>query len=100
MSDYILYEVDGSVAMITLNRPERMNAMDQSMLRQLIAAAERAEADEDIRAVVSSLNSNRADQSARLVARGSPALGCWRALRRPGCASTANSPMEVKNHNG
>jgi enoyl-CoA hydratase/carnithine racemase len=52
MPDYVLYEVDGSVAMITLNRPERMNAMDQSMLRQLIAAAERAEADEDIRAVI------------------------------------------------
>ena len=52
MPESVLYEVDGPVAVITLNRPERMNAMDQPMLQQLLAAADRAEADEGIRAVV------------------------------------------------
>ena len=52
MSDSILYAIDGPVAVITLNRPERLNAMDQAMLEQLTAAADRAEQDNHIRAVV------------------------------------------------
>jgi enoyl-CoA hydratase/carnithine racemase len=52
MSHSILYAIDGPVAIITLNRPERLNAMDQGMLEQLIAAADRAEHDNQIRAVV------------------------------------------------
>ena len=52
MSNPILYATDGPVAIITLNRPERLNAMDQAMLEQLIAAADKAEQDDQIRAVV------------------------------------------------
>lgn len=52
MSDTVLYEVDGAVALITLNRPERMNAMDQTMLQQLMYAADRAEQDQVVRVVV------------------------------------------------
>jgi enoyl-CoA hydratase/carnithine racemase len=52
MSESILYEQDGPVAVITLNRPERLNAMDQQMLAALVQAAARAEQDETVRAVV------------------------------------------------
>ena len=52
MSETVLYEVDGAVALITLNRPERMNAMDQTMLQQLMDAADRAEQDQVVRVVV------------------------------------------------
>ena len=52
MNESILYAMDGPVAVITLNRPERLNAMDQAMLEQLTAAADRAEQDDQIRAVV------------------------------------------------
>ena len=52
MSNSILYAIDGPVAIITLNRPERLNAMDQEMLEKLTAAADRAEQDDQIRAVV------------------------------------------------
>ncbi len=52
MSDTVLYEVDGAVALITLNRPERMNAMDQTMLQQLMDAADHAEQDQVVRVVV------------------------------------------------
>ena len=51
MKNLILYTIEGSVATITLNRPERVNAMDQEMLKQLIAAADRAEKDDQVRAV-------------------------------------------------
>ena len=48
----VLYERRGSVGLITLNRPERMNAMDQAMLIDLGAALDEAEADEETGAVV------------------------------------------------
>ena len=43
MSKSILYTIEGPIAIITLNRPERLNAMDQAMLEQLSAAAAMAE---------------------------------------------------------
>ena len=52
MTNSILYATDGSVAIITLNRPDRLNAMDQDMLELLTAAADKAEHDDQIRAVV------------------------------------------------
>jgi len=48
----VLYERRGPVGLITFNRPERMNAMDQAMLTNLGTALDQAEADPDTRAVV------------------------------------------------
>ena len=36
----IIYEADGRIARITLNRPEKLNAIDAEMLDQLTAAAQ------------------------------------------------------------
>jgi enoyl-CoA hydratase len=53
MSDAtILYETQGAVALITLNRPERRNAMNGAMLDALAAAMDRAEGDAAVRAIV------------------------------------------------
>lgn len=54
MSDTIKYEVrqDDSVALVTLNRPEKMNALSGELISELRGAIERAEADEDVRVVV------------------------------------------------
>ena len=46
------YEVDGAVALVTLNRPEVLNAMDREVFFALREAGERAGADPDVRAVV------------------------------------------------
>ena len=48
----ILFEQRGPVAVITLNRPERLNAMDQPMLVALLEAVRRAEEDDSVGAVV------------------------------------------------
>ena len=46
------YEVVDHVATITLNRPDKLNAFTQVMRDELIAAFERTDADDDVRAVV------------------------------------------------
>ena len=48
----VLYERRGPVGLITLNRPDRLNAMDQTMLIDLGLALDRAEADSETGAVV------------------------------------------------
>lgn len=52
MTELVLYEQIDAVAVISLNRPERLNAMDQAMLKELNQAADRAEQDTNVRAVV------------------------------------------------
>jgi enoyl-CoA hydratase/carnithine racemase len=48
----IRYELDGRVLTLTLNRPERLNAFTPTMARELIEAFDRADADDDVRAIV------------------------------------------------
>lgn len=46
------YQREGSLALITLNRPDKHNAIDAAMMQELAAALDAAEADEAVRAVV------------------------------------------------
>ena len=48
----ILYEVADNVATITLNRPEKMNAMGGPMLHELLEALDATDRDDDVRAVI------------------------------------------------
>ena len=48
----VLYSTEGSVALITLNRPQALNSFTRSMHHELWAAFEKIEADKSIRALV------------------------------------------------
>ncbi|MET4578646.1 enoyl-CoA hydratase-related protein [Ottowia thiooxydans] len=48
----VLYETDGPVAILTLNRPQALNSFTRQMHRDLWAALDRVEADESVRALV------------------------------------------------
>jgi enoyl-CoA hydratase/carnithine racemase len=48
----IRYEIADHLLTITLQRPDRLNAFTQTMGRELIEAFDRADADDDVRAVV------------------------------------------------
>ena len=48
----MLYSVSDGVATITLNRPDRLNAMNDEMFRGLLAAFDRTDADDSVRAVI------------------------------------------------
>ena len=48
----ILYQVDDRVAVITLNRPERMNALSQKLCAELPQAVQAADQDPEVRVLV------------------------------------------------
>jgi enoyl-CoA hydratase/carnithine racemase len=48
----ILYEVSDGIATLTLNRPEKMNAFTVTMMREMCAAFDLADADDNVRAVI------------------------------------------------
>lgn len=54
MADYIdlLYDVDGGIATITLNRPERLNAITGPMLDSLSRALRSADTDRGVRVII------------------------------------------------
>lgn len=52
----IQYEVRDRVAYLTMNRPEKRNALNHQMVKELKAAFRRAEVDEDVRVVVLKAN--------------------------------------------
>jgi len=49
--DPLLYERDGAVATLTLNRPRRLNAVTPAMVQALADAVKRANADPEVRAI-------------------------------------------------
>src|SRR5579859_7863823 len=50
--DYILSETRDGVGLITLNRPEKLNALSYGLMKELDHALTGYEADDDIKAVV------------------------------------------------
>ncbi len=51
-SEVVLYEVDGPVATITMNRPQVANAQNTALIDGIDAGFDRADADDDVRVVV------------------------------------------------
>jgi len=50
--EQILYRVDDAILTITLNRPEKLNAFTARMMRELLDAFDRADADDAVRVVI------------------------------------------------
>lgn len=48
----LTYQVEDRILTITLNRPERMNACTVQMYEELIAAFDRADADDEVKAII------------------------------------------------
>lgn len=52
MNDIVRYEVDGSIATLTLNRPDKLNALNAELLDRLLALAERMRGSTELRCAV------------------------------------------------
>ena len=48
----ILYAVQEKILTITLNRPEKLNAFTGRMMFEVLDALDRADADDDVRAII------------------------------------------------
>lgn len=48
----ILYDVEDGILTLTLNRPEILNAFNRDMLHEMVDAFDRADADDDVRAII------------------------------------------------
>lgn len=48
----LLYAVEDGIATITLNRPDKLNAFNTTMMQELIAAFDETDGDDDVRAVI------------------------------------------------
>lgn len=52
MPDPVLFEVRGAIALLTLNRPEKLNALDYITIDRLLSLLDQIEDDQTIRAVI------------------------------------------------
>ena len=48
----IIYEVSDHIATVTLNRPDQLNAFTNTMMREVLDAFDRIDADDDVRVVI------------------------------------------------
>ena len=48
----VLYQTDGHVATITMNRPDKLNALSEGLIDDIVSAAEEAEADNNVRSII------------------------------------------------
>jgi enoyl-CoA hydratase len=69
----LIYAVDGKVATITLNRPDRMNALSRNLEAEIHKALDEADADRNVRAII--LTGAGAAFSAGYDQRAAPASG-------------------------
>ena len=89
--EQILYDKNGPILTLTLNRPDKLNAYTQQMQTELIAALDAADADDDIRAIIVTGAGRGYCAGADLSAGGNPfnndAPGREGGLRRDGGGS-------------
>jgi enoyl-CoA hydratase len=52
MSDPILFEINDNIALITLNRPGKLNALNYALIEHLMAVLDTIETDDGVRAVI------------------------------------------------
>ena len=48
----IIYDVEDNILTITLNRPERLNAFNGQMQTEVLDALDKADADDDVKAII------------------------------------------------
>jgi enoyl-CoA hydratase/carnithine racemase len=94
MSDPVLFEIGDGIALITLNRPDKLNALNYDLIDRLMATLDRIETDAGVAAVILTGAGERAFSAGADISEfsGSVRLGPMTAVRdfvRRGQAMTA-----------
>ncbi|MFT7134000.1 MAG: enoyl-CoA hydratase/carnithine racemase, partial [Cyclobacteriaceae bacterium] len=50
--EQILYDVEANILTLTLNRPDKLNAFTGTMMSEMIDALDRADADDNVKAII------------------------------------------------
>ena len=97
MSDLVRYERDEAVALVTIDRPEAMNAFTTSLSHELQLALERAHSDAAVRAVVLTGEGRSFSAGADLKSgfEGRPVFGKLQYEYRPVISAIATMPKPV-----
>ena len=88
MSDPILLETTDGIALITLNRPDKLNALNYALIDRLMAVLDAIETDASVRAVILTGAGERAF-SAGATSPNLPAASARAATRRCAISSGA-----------
>jgi enoyl-CoA hydratase len=85
MSEHVAVAIEGAVALVTLRRAEKLNALDRAMIVALADAAERIEATSDVRVAILSGEGRAFCAGGDIAAWGGlPPLEMWRDWTRVG----------------
>jgi enoyl-CoA hydratase/carnithine racemase len=87
------YELDAGVCTLTLNRPEKLNAVTPTMIEELVAAYDRADADDAVRAVI-------VTGAGRAFCAGADLSGGGATFDRPGDGDPAGAALEHRDGGG
>ncbi|HSS10293.1 MAG TPA: enoyl-CoA hydratase [Acidimicrobiales bacterium] len=80
--DTVIYEVDGAVATITMNRPDVANAQNTALIDEMDVAFDAADADDDVRVVILAAAGKHFSSGHDLKALvGQADIDKWRAMR-------------------
>jgi enoyl-CoA hydratase len=90
----VLYEVRGSAAWLTLNRPDRLNAVSERLYGALLDGVRRAEKDESVRAVVVTGSGRAFCAGADLKAHAESEAGLKQRRRYARAAERANRALQ------
>jgi enoyl-CoA hydratase/carnithine racemase len=81
MSDIVLLDTTDGIATITLNRPEKLNALNRALLGRLMDLLDQIEVDTSLRAVILTGAGERAFSAGADLAEFSPCIGNGTAVR-------------------
>ena len=97
----VLFDVSDGICTLTLNRPEQLNAFNVAMMRELLAAFDRIDADDDIRVVIVT-GAGRAFCAGADLSAGAETFDYDKALDRSvsGEMATAAEPGAVRRDGG
>ncbi len=95
--EYIIYEKEEGVATITLNRPERLNALGVQNVDELTAVIEEIATDDEVKAVILTGNGRGFCTGADLAGPGSPLLKKERHIRVKPLAGYGKLFLCIKN---
>src|SRR5579859_6666451 len=94
----VLYEVDGRVARLTLNRPERGNAITRTMITELASGVERADLDPAVHVIVLSGAGSGFCAGYDLIESAEGAGADWRAGLEAQTGSPLDPAVMAANH--